>query len=159
GGAFLTTAVCLSCYGTLEGYLTCADAKNINKELFKFKTPSGIIGNVFTYEHKGKQYLGVVSGIGGWAGIGMGAGPEQDTDGRGALGRDPAAALSRAAAAVAGQDTPPYKVVDGYKVDAFTLTGFRTWRAAACDRCHGANQEGMVGPSVLASLKLLTNDE
>jgi len=42
--------------------------------LFKFKTPSGIIGNVFSYEHKGKQYIGVFSGIGGWAGIGMAAG-------------------------------------------------------------------------------------
>jgi PQQ-dependent dehydrogenase (methanol/ethanol family) len=82
----LNTAGGLSCYGTLEGYLKCVDAKNINKELFKFKTPSGIIGNVFTYEHKGKQYLGVFSGIGGWAGIGMAAGLEKDTDGLGAVG-------------------------------------------------------------------------
>jgi PQQ-dependent dehydrogenase (methanol/ethanol family) len=82
----LNTAGGLSCYGTLEGYLKCVDAKNINKELFKFKTPSGIIGNVFTYEHKGKQYLGVFSGIGGWAGIGMAAGLEKDQDGLGAVG-------------------------------------------------------------------------
>jgi len=52
-----------------------------------------------------------------------------------------------------------YTVVDGYKVDSNTMKGFRTWRAAACDRCHGANQEGMVGPSLLASLKTLTKDE
>ena len=58
----LTTAGGLACYGTLEGYLKCVDAKDINKELFKFKTPSGIIGNVFTYEHKGKQYIGCVLG-------------------------------------------------------------------------------------------------
>ncbi|MFO1220427.1 MAG: methanol/ethanol family PQQ-dependent dehydrogenase [Burkholderiaceae bacterium] len=82
----LNTAGGLSCYGTLEGYLKCVDAKDINKELFKFKTPSGIIGNVFTYEHKGKQYVGVFSGIGGWAGIGMAAGLEKDTDGLGAVG-------------------------------------------------------------------------
>ncbi len=82
----LNTAGGLSCYGTLEGYLKCVDARNINKELFKFKTPSGIIGNVFTYEHKGKQYMGVFSGIGGWAGIGMAAGLEKDTDGLGAVG-------------------------------------------------------------------------
>jgi lanthanide-dependent methanol dehydrogenase len=82
----LNTAGGLSCYGTLEGYLKCVDAKDINKELFKFKTPSGIIGNVFTYEHKGKQYMGVFSGIGGWAGIGMAAGLEKDTDGLGAVG-------------------------------------------------------------------------
>ena len=82
----LTTAGGLACYGTLEGYLKCVDANNINKELFKFRTPSGIIGNVFTYEHKGKQYMGVFSGIGGWAGIGMAAGLEKDADGLGAVG-------------------------------------------------------------------------
>ncbi len=53
----------------------------------------------------------------------------------------------------------PYKVVDGYKVDAETMKGFRTWRAAACDRCHGANQEGLVGPSLIASLKTLSKDD
>jgi mono/diheme cytochrome c family protein len=39
------------------------------------------------------------------------------------------------------------------------MKGFRTWRAAACDRCHGANQEGLVGPSLLNSLKTLTKEE
>jgi PQQ-dependent dehydrogenase (methanol/ethanol family) len=82
----LTTAGDIACYGTLEGYLKCVDANDINKELYKFKTPSGIIGNVFTYENKGKQYIGVFSGIGGWAGIGMAAGLEKDTDGLGAVG-------------------------------------------------------------------------
>ena len=71
-------------YGTLEGYLKAVDLNG--KELWKFKTPSGIIGNVFTYEYKGKQYVGVFSGIGGWAGIGMAAGLEKDTDGLGAVG-------------------------------------------------------------------------
>jgi mono/diheme cytochrome c family protein len=52
-----------------------------------------------------------------------------------------------------------YTVVDGYKVDAKTMDGFRTWRAAACDRCHGANQEGLVGPSLVNSLKTLSKDE
>lgn len=52
-----------------------------------------------------------------------------------------------------------YKVDDGYKVDANTLKGFRTWRAAACDRCHGANQEGLVGPSLINSLKTLSKEE
>jgi mono/diheme cytochrome c family protein len=53
----------------------------------------------------------------------------------------------------------PYTVVDGYKVDPNTLQGFRTWRSAACDRCHGANQEGLVGPSLINSLKTLSKDE
>ncbi len=82
----LNTAGGISCYGTLEGYLKCVDKKDIKKELFKFKTPSGIIGNVFSYQHKGKQYIGVFSGIGGWAGIGMAAGLEKDQDGLGAVG-------------------------------------------------------------------------
>ena len=62
-------------------------------------------------------------------------------------------------AAGAWAEEPLYTVVDGYKVDAETMKGFRTWRAAACDRCHGANQEGLVGPSLLNSLKTLTKDE
>jgi len=53
----------------------------------------------------------------------------------------------------------PYTVTDGYKVDAETMKGFRAWRAAACDRCHGANQEGLVGPSLVNSLKTLTKEE
>lgn len=55
--------------------------------------------------------------------------------------------------------TPLYTVVDGTQVDAKTMDGFRAWRAAACDRCHGANQEGMVGPSLIASLKTLSKDD
>jgi mono/diheme cytochrome c family protein len=55
--------------------------------------------------------------------------------------------------------TALYTVVDGNKVDANTLQGFKTWRAAACDRCHGANQEGLVGPSLVNSLKTLTKEE
>jgi mono/diheme cytochrome c family protein len=54
---------------------------------------------------------------------------------------------------------PLYTVKDGYKVDADTMEGFRTWRAAACDRCHGPNQEGMVGPSLIDGLKVLTEDQ
>jgi len=82
----LTTDGGIACYGTLEGYLKCVDASDVNKELYKFKTPSGIIGNVNTWSYKGKQYIGVLSGIGGWAGIGMAAGLEKDTDGLGAVG-------------------------------------------------------------------------
>jgi mono/diheme cytochrome c family protein len=68
--------------------------------------------------------------------------------------------LALVTTAACGQSaTPLYKVVDGYKVDAETMKGFRTWRAAACDRCHGANQEGLVGPSLVNSLKTLTKEE
>jgi len=81
----LATAGDIVFYGTLEGYLKAVDI-NSGKELWRFRTPSGIIGNVFTYQHTGKQYVGVFSGIGGWAGIGMAAGLEKDTDGLGAVG-------------------------------------------------------------------------
>jgi len=81
----LATAGDVVFYGTLEGYLKAVDA-NTGKELWKFRTPSGIIGNVFTYQYGGKQYVGTFSGIGGWAGIGMAAGLEKDTDGLGAVG-------------------------------------------------------------------------
>jgi mono/diheme cytochrome c family protein len=56
-------------------------------------------------------------------------------------------------------DTPPYQVVDGNKVDAQTLNGWRTWRARACERCHGAQQEGAVGPALTASLKALSKED
>jgi mono/diheme cytochrome c family protein len=52
-----------------------------------------------------------------------------------------------------------YKVVDGFKVDSNTMNGFRAWRAAACDRCHGANQQGLVGPSLLESFKTLSKED
>jgi mono/diheme cytochrome c family protein len=55
--------------------------------------------------------------------------------------------------------TDLYTVVDGTKVDADTLKGFKTWRAAACDRCHGANQEGLVGPSLVQGLKTLSKED
>ena len=81
----LATAGDIVFYGTLDGYLKAVDSKS-GKELYKYKTPSGIIGNVTTYTHNGKQYIAVLSGVGGWAGIGMAAGLGNDTDGLGAVG-------------------------------------------------------------------------
>ncbi len=81
----LATAGDVVFYGTLEGYLKAVDSKT-GKELFKFKTPSGIIGNVMTYTHNGKQYVGVLSGVGGWAGIGLAAGLTDPSAGLGAVG-------------------------------------------------------------------------
>ncbi len=81
----LSTAGGVVAYGTLDGYLKVVDAKS-GHLLYKFKTPSGIIGNVNTFTHDGKQYLAVLSGVGGWAGIGMAAGLTEDTAGLGAVG-------------------------------------------------------------------------
>ncbi|SFB14335.1 PQQ-dependent dehydrogenase, methanol/ethanol family [Rhizobium sp. NFR07] len=68
----LATAGDVVFYGTLEGYIKAVDLKG--KELYRFKTPSGIIGNINTFEHGGKQYIAVLSGVGGWAGIGLAGG-------------------------------------------------------------------------------------
>jgi len=48
---------------------------------------------------------------------------------------------------------PTYQVVGGNKVDNNTLQGWKTWRALDCERCHGAKQEGLVGPSLIDALK------
>jgi PQQ-dependent dehydrogenase (methanol/ethanol family) len=81
----LATAGGVVFYGTLEGYLKAVDAET-GDELYRFKTPSGIIGNVMTYETNGKQYVGILSGVGGWAGIGLAAGLTNPNDGLGAVG-------------------------------------------------------------------------
>jgi len=87
GGA-LATAGDVVFYGTMEGWLKAIDAKS-GDELWKFKTPSGIIGNPMTYAGPdGKQYVAVLSGVGGWSGIGVAAdiGKEDPTAALGALG-------------------------------------------------------------------------
>jgi mono/diheme cytochrome c family protein len=55
--------------------------------------------------------------------------------------------------------TPLYTVKDGNRVDPKTLAGWKTWRAMACERCHGPSQEGLVGPSLVNSLKVLTKEQ
>ena len=75
-------------YGTMEGWLKAVNAKT-GEVLWKFKTPSGIIGNPMTYTGPdGKQYVAVLSGVGGWAGIAVAAeiGAEDPTAALGALG-------------------------------------------------------------------------
>ena len=68
-------------------------------------------------------------------------------------------AEGEAAAQDKSGDKKLYTVVEGYKVDSATMNGFRAWRAAACDRCHGANQEGLVGPSLIESMKVLSKED
>ena len=81
----LTTKGGVAFYGTLEGFLVAVDMKD-GKELYRFKTPSGIIGNVNTFVADGKQHIAVLSGIGGWAGIGLAAGLNDPHAGLGAVG-------------------------------------------------------------------------
>ena len=81
----LTTDGNVVFYGTLDGWFKAAD-EDSGKELYKFHAPSGIIGNPMTYSYKGKQYVAVLSGVGGWAAIGLAEGLTKGTEGLGAVG-------------------------------------------------------------------------
>jgi lanthanide-dependent methanol dehydrogenase len=81
----LTTAGGVGFYGTLDGWFKAVDLSN-GQVLYKFHCPSGIIGNAITYMHDGKQYVAVLSGVGGWAAIGLAAGLTKGTAGLGAVG-------------------------------------------------------------------------
>jgi len=55
-------------YGTMDGWFKAVDARS-GKELWKFQTGSGIIGQPVSYRGPdGRQYVAVLSGIGGWSG-------------------------------------------------------------------------------------------
>jgi alcohol dehydrogenase (cytochrome c) len=55
-------------YGTMEGWFKALDAKT-GQELWRFKTGSGIIGQPVVYRGPDdKEYVAVLSGVGGWAG-------------------------------------------------------------------------------------------
>jgi lanthanide-dependent methanol dehydrogenase len=64
----VVTAGDVAFYGTLEGWLKAVDARS-GELLWKFKTGSGIVGQPITYRGPdGKQYVAVLSGVGGWSG-------------------------------------------------------------------------------------------
>jgi len=81
----LTTDGGVIFYGTLDGWFKVADQAT-GKVLYQFHTPSGIISNPITYTHNGKQYVALLSGVGGWAAIGLAEGLTQGTEGLGAVG-------------------------------------------------------------------------
>ncbi len=81
----LTTAGGLGFYGTLKGDLRAVDLKT-GKILYSFHCPSGIIGNPITYMNDGRQYVAVLTGVGGWAAIGMTNNLHKATAGLGAVG-------------------------------------------------------------------------
>lgn len=55
-------------YGNLEGWFKAVDART-GQVLWQYKTASGIIGQPTTWRGPdGRQYVAVLSGIGGWAG-------------------------------------------------------------------------------------------
>lgn len=72
-------------YGTMEGWFKAVDAGS-GRELWKFKTGSGIIGQPTTWSGPdGKQYVAILSGVGGWAGA-IVSGELDGRDGTAALG-------------------------------------------------------------------------
>jgi len=81
----LTTKGGLAFYGTLTGWFRAVDLKT-GKVLWQFKCPSGIIGNPITYTYGGKQYVAILSGVGGWAAIGLSNNLTKATEGLGAVG-------------------------------------------------------------------------
>ncbi|TFH64608.1 MAG: PQQ-dependent dehydrogenase, methanol/ethanol family, partial [Gemmatimonadales bacterium] len=69
----LVTAGGVVFYGTLDGWFKALDATT-GRELWRFKTPSGIVGNPISFSGPdGRQYVAIVSGLGGpLAGLGGG---------------------------------------------------------------------------------------
>jgi alcohol dehydrogenase (cytochrome c) len=64
----LVTAGGVAFYGTLDQWFKAVDAKT-GKELWRFRTGSGVIGQPISFRGPdGKQYIAVLSGPGGWAG-------------------------------------------------------------------------------------------
>ena len=64
----LVTAGDIVFYGTMEGWFKALDART-GELLWQFKTGSGIIGQPITYRAPdGRQYVAVLSGVGGWSG-------------------------------------------------------------------------------------------
>jgi len=68
GGA-MVTAGGLAFYGTMDGWFKAVDIET-GDVVWKFPTGSGIIANPMTYiGPDGRQYIAILSGIGGWAGL------------------------------------------------------------------------------------------
>jgi PQQ-dependent dehydrogenase (methanol/ethanol family) len=81
----MATAGGLAFYGTMEGWFKAVDAES-GDVLWQFKTGSGIIGQPTTYRGPdGRQYIAILSGVGGWAGA-IVSGDLDPRDGTAALG-------------------------------------------------------------------------
>ena len=64
----LVTAGDVVFYGTMDGWFKAVDARS-GALLWRFKTKSGIIGQPISYRGPdGRQYIAILSGVGGWAG-------------------------------------------------------------------------------------------
>lgn len=81
----VVTAGDVAFYGTMDGWFKAVNART-GDALWQFKVGSGIIGQPITYRGPdGKQYVAILSGVGGWSGA-IVAGDLDPRDGTGALG-------------------------------------------------------------------------
>jgi lanthanide-dependent methanol dehydrogenase len=65
----LATAGDVVFYGTMDGWFKAVDART-GRELWKYRTVSGIVGQPISYRGgDGRQYVAVLAGVGGWAGL------------------------------------------------------------------------------------------
>jgi len=81
----LVTAGDIAFYGTMDGWFKAVDART-GKQLWQFKTVSGVIGQPVSYRGPdGNQYIAVLAGVGGWAGVVVSASLDA-RDGTAALG-------------------------------------------------------------------------
>lgn len=81
----LATAGDVVFYGTMDGWFKAVDARS-GVPLWRFKADSGIVGQPVSYRGPdGKQYVAVLSGVGGWAGaiVSNGLDPRDGTAARG----------------------------------------------------------------------------
>ena len=81
----LATAGDIVFYGTLEGYLKAVTPRAMARSCGSSRRPPGSSATC-SRTSTGQAVRGRYSGIGGWAGIGMAAGLDKDTDGLGAVG-------------------------------------------------------------------------
>ncbi len=81
----LATAGDVVFYGSMDGWFKAVDARN-GHPLWQFKVGSGIIGQPVSYKGPdGKQYVAILSGVGGWSGA-IVSGGLNAVDGTAALG-------------------------------------------------------------------------
>jgi lanthanide-dependent methanol dehydrogenase len=84
----LVTAGDVVFYGTMDGWFKALDAKS-GTLLWQFKCGSGIIGQPVSYRGPdGKQYVAILSGVGGWSGaiVAGGLDPRDSTAALGFVG-------------------------------------------------------------------------
>jgi len=77
----LVTAGDVVFYGTMDGWFKAVDART-GAPLWQYRVGSGIIGQPVTYRGPdGRQYVAVMSGVGGWAGaiVAGGLDPQDST--------------------------------------------------------------------------------